>query len=585
MTTQESEESKLFTASALDTFLYDPARLTKANQRARQRASSWVTSQAAASVFAGIDPGWAPDTVRGRDCIPWRLPNTVLPHSGSAEAFLEMPELAWVGNLLSCMGVDRLEGNIRAMVSLWITDAAGPGAAEAYQAEIRPGSFPIPRHFSRLEKFVQGDSFWEMVDRIMELARAPADTFGNSLRNQVAITILSTVRFWELAPILSVAIDTFWFEQVRQPEIGYHKERVPPVILPALLYKDKDRVQGLSLTWTPASTWWKELQNDLLKNARLTDSQHTLQQWLLKSPPRSYDKTRDAFVNWDAYYRSPEWYPLPPRFLFAANPRGPPAPIAPAAQPRAARSIPTRVPPPPNSYEGQEQERSSRVQAASAAIALQTRQRESIAEIRSSFPLPRTPDEAEQRRIAALPAKRAPPKPSNWLSPVHSTARSQEEPAPPPPPAAPGPSVTAAPLLAIEMPAEPCPETCTTCLAHPRKGQDPWKCSIKKHPIGPRTPCLCAHHKCPKECRDDTCAENCDHRVGHDAAMPCLCVKHAPQTAWRQEVARRARECVHPDAASISLASRQRAATRPKANAHGRRATTFQEVRHISTLH
>jgi len=478
------------------------------------------------------------------------------------------------------MGVDRHEGNIRATVSLWITDAAGPGAAEAYQAEIRPGSFPIPRNFSRLEKIVQGDSFWEMIDRILGLAGAPADTYGNSVKNQVAITILSTVRFWELAPIPSVAIDTFWFEQVRQPDTGYHLDRVPPVVLPSLLLRDRDRVSGLSHTWSPASIWWKELQNDLLKQPRLTTSQHTLQQWLLKSPSRTLEQSRDFFNSWDAYHHDPAWYALPPRFLIAANPRAPPVPVAIAGPPRAARPIPARVPPPPNSYEGQAQERSARVQVASEEIALQERQRESIEEIRSSCPLPMSPDEAERVRIAALPAKAA-PRPPNWLSPVHSTARSRVEPAPPPPPAPPAPSAASIPILAIEMPVEPCPELCSTCLAHPQR-HAPWRCSIKKHPIGAKTPCLCAHHKCPKECKEVSCSEKCDHRVGHDKSIFCLCIQHSNQTRWRQEVARIASEWVHPDAASISLASRRRAATRPKANSHGRRPVQFQEVRHVS---
>ena len=266
----EAEESELFTASALDTFVYDHARLSKGQQRARQRATEWVASQAAAANFAGVEPGWAPDTVRSRDCAPWKLTSTILPHSGSAEPYLEMPELAWAGNLLSCLGVERNEGNLRAMVTLWITDAAGPAAAEGYQAETRPGSFPIPRHFSHLDKLVRGDSFWEMVDRLLDQAKAPADTFGNSLRNQVGLTILQTADFWELGPILSAAIDSFWFEQVRVSELGYDSDRVPPVVLPSLLRKDRRWVANLSHTWSPSAIWWKELQNDLLRQPTLT---------------------------------------------------------------------------------------------------------------------------------------------------------------------------------------------------------------------------------------------------------------------------------------------------------------------------
>ena len=73
-----------------------------------------------------------------------------------------MKELEWVVNLLSCLGVDRNEANIRAMTTLWLTDAAGPGAAEGFLAEVRPGAFPIPRHYARLESIVQG------VDRLLE---------------------------------------------------------------------------------------------------------------------------------------------------------------------------------------------------------------------------------------------------------------------------------------------------------------------------------------------------------------------------------------------------------------------------------
>ena len=141
------------------------------------------------------------------------------------------------------------------MVTLWLTDAAGPGAAEEFLEEVRPGAFPIPRHFARLECIVRGVDFWKTIDRLLRSVRAPADTYGNSLRNQVALTILSSCRFWELAPILSVANDSFWFEEVRIAEIGYYTAQVPPQVppveLPLLLRKDKDRIQSLSSPWTP----------------------------------------------------------------------------------------------------------------------------------------------------------------------------------------------------------------------------------------------------------------------------------------------------------------------------------------------
>ena len=67
---------------------------------------------------------------------------------------------------------------------------------------------------------MRGDAFWQMVHRLLVEVRAPADTYGNSVKNQVAITLLGTCCFWELGPILSVPIDTFWFEEVREAEIG-----------------------------------------------------------------------------------------------------------------------------------------------------------------------------------------------------------------------------------------------------------------------------------------------------------------------------------------------------------------------------
>ena len=45
-------------------------------------------------------------------------------------------------------GVDRNEANIRAMTTLWLTDAAGPSAAKEFLEEVRPGAFPIPRHLA-----------------------------------------------------------------------------------------------------------------------------------------------------------------------------------------------------------------------------------------------------------------------------------------------------------------------------------------------------------------------------------------------------------------------------------------------------
>ena len=230
------------------------------------------------------------------------------------------------------------------------------------------------------------------------------------------------------------------------------------------------------------------------------------------------------------------------------------------------------------------------MQAAQATIALQEQEREAIADIRGKFPLPRAAEEAEQARVLTLPVKAAPAIPANWLCPPHSTAGSSGDPPPPPPPASPAPSgrtrlPTLAPLPAIESPAEPCPGECTTCIAQPVKGREPWKCSIGQHPIGPKIPCLCAHHKCPKGCCEEKCKSLCDHRVGHGKSLPCLCIEHANQTAWRQEVARRAEAWVHPDASSISWESSQKAAMRPQASSHGCRAAIFQEVRHISTLH